>query len=398
MKKFIFIVFAGILGFASCKVQRTTQSTDRQKADSTVVGDTVLAKDTLDRITPDTAVLVPDTVEITVHRVIKDTVSIIGVGDIMMGTNYPKEYYLPPDSGKHLLANVYDILSDSDITFGNLEGVLLDEGGTPKNCNNPAACYLFRTPVYFSKYLRKAGFTVMSLANNHANDFGEEGRAETMRVLDSLKINYAGLEEQPFATFMLDGMKYGFAAFAPNTGTVSIHDTVRAFNIIAHLDSISDIVIASFHGGAEGSKHELVTRSTEYYYGENRGDVYRFSRILIDAGADIVFGHGPHVTRALDIYKNRLICYSLGNFCTYGRFNLRGPNGIAPVIKAHVDSKGKFLFGEVIPIYQPGAGGPQVDPRKRVIYKLQELNRINFPEIKISVDDTGRINYIETVN
>ena len=66
---------------------------------------------------------------------------------------------------------------------------------------------------------------------------------------------------------------------------------------------------------------------------QNRGSVYRFAHEVVDAGADVVFGHGPHVTRALEFYRDRLICYSLGNFATYRRFNLSGPNGIAPIVK-----------------------------------------------------------------
>ena len=115
-------------------------------------------------------------------------------------------------------------------------------------------------------------------------------------------------------------MKYGFAAFAPNNGTVSIHDLDEARRLVSQLDSVSDVVIVSFHGGAEGSKHQHVPRRNEIFYGEDRGNVYDFAHSMIDAGADIVFGHGPHVTRAVDIYKNRFIIYSLGNFCTYGPF------------------------------------------------------------------------------
>ena len=68
-----------------------------------------------------------------------------------------------------------------------------------------------------------------------------------------------------------------------------------AIEIVKKLDSICDIVIVSFHGGAEGAQFQNVPRTNEIFYGENRGDVYKFSHTLIDAGADIVFGHGPHV-------------------------------------------------------------------------------------------------------
>ncbi len=108
----------------------------------------------------------------------------------------------------------------------------------------------------------------------------------------------------------------------------------EAEEIVRHLADTCDIVIVSFHGGAEGANYQHVTKDYEMYYTENRGNVYSFAHRMIDAGADVIFGHGPHITRAVEVYNERFIAYSLGNFCTYGRFNLSGPNGIAPVIKS----------------------------------------------------------------
>jgi len=112
---------------------------------------------------------------------------------------------------------------------------------------------------------------------------------------------------------------------------------------------------------------------------------------VVDAGADIVFGHGPHVTRAVELYRDRLICYSLGNFATYGRFNLRGPNGVAPVVKVHVDASGRFLSGEVAAIYQPGRGGPRPDPRGRAIHILKALTETDFPGQGLVVGEDGSL-------
>ncbi|ELR73801.1 Capsule biosynthesis protein capA [Fulvivirga imtechensis AK7] len=374
--------------FSACKVaQRPGAAGDQPEVAKT---DTVTIP-----VDTTAARYIPDTVELNVHRIFKDTVSIIGVGDIMLGTNFPESWYLPPDEGRGLLAEVTPILQNADITFGNLEGVILNEGGDPKYCKDPKICYIFRSPEYMAQRLKEAGFDVMSTANNHAGDFGDPGRLNTMRTLDSLGIEHAGLLTRPFTTFEMEGMKYGFAAFAPNTGTVSINDLSNAGKIIAHLDSISDIVIVSFHGGAEGSKYQHVTRENEYFYGENRGNVYEFAHHVIDAGADVVFGHGPHVTRAVEVYKERFISYSLGNFATYARFNLRGDNGLAPIIKVFTNSEGKFLYAEVTPIIQHAPGGPSIDPEKQVIRRLQQLTEKDFPEVKIKIDDSGIITYIQ---
>lgn len=394
----LWLCFTLLFSVVGCKTSKTLQKSSATApeniellADSVeyLVDSIEYTKTTIDKT------YIQDSVNIAVFRILKDTVSIIGVGDIMMGTNYPDDGYLPPANGKYLLQDVNHILKNADITFGNLEGVVLNQGGEAKYCKNPKICYIFRSPEIITTNLITAGFDVMSTANNHAGDFGTTGRKNTMKVLDSLKIEHAGLLEKPMTTFIKDGMKYGFAAFAPNTGTVSINDINRAEEIIKHLDSISDIVIVSFHGGAEGSKYQHVTRENEYFYGENRGNVYEFSHKMIDAGADIIFGHGPHVTRAVEVYKNKFIAYSLGNFCTYARFNLRGDNGLAPILKVFTGPDGQFLYGQITPIIQIGAGVPKIDSQGRVIENIRELTKKDFPDVPIMIDETGRINYLQ---
>ena len=390
----VILISLAFIWFASCKSTRQATKTTEQPPvgdTTTVIIDTTAAEEDL----AGRAELQQDSVELQVYRLLKDTVSVIGVGDMMLGTNFPDASYLPPDSGRNVLRQVIPVLKDADVTFGNLEGVLLDGEGDPKKCGNPKVCYLFRSPAHYINHFNDAGFNLLSIANNHAGDFGDPGRKSTMALLDSAGIAYAGLLEKPYTTIMADGMRYGFAAFAPNVGTVSINDPDRAREIVQHLDSITDIVIVSFHGGAEGSKYQRVTREREYYYGEDRGNIYEFAHSLIDAGADIIFGHGPHVTRAIEVYNERFIIYSLGNFATYARFNLRGENGIAPIVKVFTDSTGRFLHGKIIPVIQYSPGGPQIDPQKRAIKTLQELSTKDFPESPVFIDESGRINYLQ---
>jgi poly-gamma-glutamate capsule biosynthesis protein CapA/YwtB (metallophosphatase superfamily) len=323
----------------------------------------------------------------------KDTVTVIGVGDIMMGTDYP-ENKLPPDHGAFLMKNVEPVLQDADLTFGNLEGTLLDSGGTPKTCKDPKVCYVFRTPVKYVDNLLNAGFDVMSLANNHAGDFGEAGRKSSMQTLDSAHLEHAGQLTKPFAIFTKDSVTYGVVAFAPNSGCLNLNDVASARAIVSHLDSLADIVIVSFHGGAEGAAFQNVPRTNEIFHGENRGDVYKFAREMIDAGGDIIFGHGPHVTRAVDVYKDRFITYSMGNFCTYRGISVNGVSGIAPIIKVYTDLQGKFYKAKIIPTYQTHATGVRIDPDKQVTRKIQELVKKDFPESKIQIDENGLITYL----
>ena len=320
----------------------------------------------------------------------KDSISIIGVGDIMLGTSFPKGY-LPPDDGRNLLTPVAHFLRNADVTFGNYEGTLFNGKGTIKQCKDSTKCFAFKTPEHYAVYLKNAGFDLMSVANNHSGDFGPEARAQTMKSLQNAGILSAGTIRQPFVILKKDGISYGLAAFAPNYGTQSINDYASAKKIVSYLDSLCDIVIVSFHGGAEGTTKQHVPFQKEIFLGENRGDVYKFSRVVIDAGADVVFGHGPHVTRAVDLYKGRFIIYSLGNFATYGRFNLKGANGIAPIMKIVVNRKGEFLRGKIIPTKQEGEGGPVPDDSGAVIQKIKALTAIDFPHSRLRIAADGTV-------
>jgi len=310
-----------------------------------------------------------------------ETVSIIGVGDLMLGTNYPSSKYLP---GKNILKGVEDILKDADITFGNLEGTILNSGGTPKTCKD---CFTFRMPEYTVDYLKEAGFDVLSLANDHSRDFGATGAKNTMKLLDKTEIHYAGLTECPYTIFEKDGIKYGFCAFAPDySGVMHFTDAV---NIIKYLDARCDIVIVSFHMGAEGNGYEHITRKTEYFLGENRGDPYHLAREAIDAGADVVFGQGPHVTRAIDVYKNRFIAYSLGDFATYGRFDLTDACGVAPIVKIYVSKKGEFLSGRIYSIKLVERGIPVIDSNQTALKKIIDLTKSDIPESPLTMEKNG---------
>ncbi len=319
---------------------------------------------------------------------------IMGVGDIMLGSLFPSPPLLPPsDNTSLLMGSLADTLSSADIAFGNLEGSFLNRGEPFKKCRDTTVCYLFRMPEGYVSALTSAGFDILNLANNHTGDFGPAGKIRTMELLDSAGIIYGGLAEHPWSVFRKDSILYGFCAFAPNAGTVNINEVSAAAAIVKKLADTCDIVIVSFHGGAEGAEFQHVPKTDEIFHGEDRGDVYNFAHIMIDNGADVVFGHGPHVTRTIEVYKNRFISYSLGNFCTYGRINLAGPNGLAPIIRINVGKDGRFLSGRIIPAFQSWPGGVHYDSEGRVIKKIKELMAVDFPDAVINVSDNGEITY-----
>lgn len=323
----------------------------------------------------------------------KDTITVIGVGDIMMGSNYPLPV-LPPNDGEFLMKEVEHILRNADVTFGNLEGVLLNEGGNVKTCKDPKVCYAFRSPEKLVQNLVNAGFDVMSIANNHAGDFGDAGRKSTIKTLEAAGLHHTGQLPRRYVTFEKEGIKYGVAAFSPNSNCISINHIQEAKAIVQELDTLVDIVIVSFHGGAEGAQYQNVLRRHEIFHGEDRGDVYKFAHAMIDAGADILFGHGPHVTRAVEVYKNRFIAYSMGNFCTYGGINVAGINGWAPIVKVFTKPNGDFIKAQITPTYQISRDRVKIDIANRVITKIQELTKKDFPEVPVRIEDNGLITYL----
>ena len=333
-------------------------------------------------------IAIPEPVNITEDS----TITLVAVGDIMMGTNFPDPAYLPPKDS-FLLRPMLPYLMNADITFGNLEGSVLNEGGEVKKCSDPTKCYAFRQPEYFIDQLKDAGFDLLSLANNHMGDFGESGRNNTQRVLREKKLKYAGLESCPWDTLTRNGIKYGFTAFAPNNHCLQINDYATLQSIVKKLDGMCDIVIVSFHGGAEGSSKTHVPRKKEIFYEEDRGNVYEFARKAIDAGADVVLGHGPHVTRAIDCYKGRFITYSMGNFCTYARFNLKGISGMAPLFELKLSKNGEFISGKIVSTRQHGNGGPVPDPVSGALDQIRLLTTQDIPEVKVNFMPDGSFTF-----
>ncbi|MGE0735604.1 MAG: CapA family protein [Alphaproteobacteria bacterium] len=326
---------------------------------------------------------------------------IISVGDIMMGSNYPTPVMDPKltkgaDIGAIIGAPLLRVLRSGDIIFGNMEGALFDGGNQPdmKVCRNPTTCYVFKSPEWHADILKDIGFHLMSVANNHSGDFGNAGRVATIKALQARGIGVGGSEVPSGRTATLilkDGTKVGFVGFSavPNTLPLNNHD--RAAKIVANLKKTHDIVIVTHHGGGEGANATRVPRQTEMFLGENRGDVYAFSRRMIDAGASTVIGQGPHVPRAVDMYKGRFIAYSLGNFWTYGRFNLHGNQGMAPVLDLVVAKSGAVLSAKIHSAKQNYPGTPTLDPTHAAARLMAQLTMQDAPEAKLVISPDGTI-------
>jgi poly-gamma-glutamate capsule biosynthesis protein CapA/YwtB (metallophosphatase superfamily) len=302
-------------------------------------------------------------------------IKIKAVGDVMLGSVTPKKI-LPPDNGNEFVQSAAYLLKDADIVFGNLEGAFITEDMEPEKCSERSrkrgTCYEFGMPDYLAASLKELGFNVMNQDNNHSEDYGDEGYRFTQEKLHDLGMEF--MPKQGLAEFTIDSTHIAIVAFGYSGNSNNISDLENAENIISVLSEQFDIIIVSFHGGAEGRNAIHIQDSTEIFLGENRGNVVAFAHTVIDAGADMVIGHGPHVLRAMEVYKNKLIAYSLGNFLTYGNMNISGITGINVILQAEIDEQnGDFIRGKLISVQQVGYGIPTLDESYEGFHLIKDL-------------------------
>lgn len=311
-------------------------------------------------------------------------------GDIMMGTTYPT-VRLPQNDGADIFTDVKQLFLDADLSAGNLEGVICEGGKCTKNTGK-ANNYAFRMPESYAHLLKEAGFDYLNLANNHTNDFGAHGLQRTKEVLDGQGIRYSGLPDCESTVVEKDGVRYGICSFGHNSYTLKHTDTAAVTRIVTALRPQCDILVVTFHGGAEGSKYSHLPDGPETYLGENRGNLRSFAHHCIDLGADVVFGHGPHVTRALECYKDRIVAYSLGNFCTTFGVNLSGVNGYAPVLVVKVAADGRFVEGRIHSFIQTQGTGPKTDASDKVAQHMRSLSDTDFRgQYGLHISDNGTL-------
>lgn len=261
-------------------------------------------------------------------------VTVAAVGDTMVGSVFPSRAAMPAEDGRRMFERVKHLWKGADIVTGNFEGTVSSDPASARALG--ANSYRFLMPKESLAIYKEAGFTVLNVANNHAMDAGLPARLATLRALDEIGLAHGGSLDQPTAILTTAaGVKVGFIGTAPhmNCLPLSIEEVAAKVQELKKAGQCS-LVIVSMHAGAEGEKALHVPKAKEMYLGADRGNVYAFAHGVIDAGADLVLGHGPHVPRGMEVYKGRLIAYSLGNFATHGAFNVKGTGGLGLVLEA----------------------------------------------------------------
>lgn len=364
----------------------------------------------------------PAPVEQPLPARISAPVTLAFVGDINLGTlTIPGG--VPPEEGRGLLDASRDALK-GDLVVGNFEGVLGDSGTTYK-CGRkgkhvtladtaqpkpepvepkrpkpgarppaPSMCYAFLTPTALAPRLAEGGFTHLSLANNHANDFGDDARATTERIFDSLGLRTYG----PLGSIAVDTVRrgdsltvVGLLGFTTYPYAYDLLDIARSAAVVDSVRDLVDLLVVTFHGGAEGSKALHVPEAAESLGREPRGDLRAWARSMIDAGADGVVGHGPHVLRGIEFYRGKPIVYSLGNFLTYRGFNLAGPLGLTGVLQLEAGPDLSWRRARFVPMVQLPRSGPALDPDRAALDLIRALSREDFGDSAARFGDDGEI-------
>ncbi len=302
----------------------------------------------------------------------RETFTIKAVGDIVLGTTWPEDR-IPTDVEHRFFHGVTQTLSGSDIVFGNLEGALTESEETTKDPSRGTQ-FAFRMPPRFAGVLRDAGFNVLSLANNHSSDFGPSGLRETTSALQAHGILAVGLKNE-IVYQEIRGTRIAWIGFSYLGLHNSLHDLGEVVRLVSEADRSASLVIVTFHGGAEGSDALRVTDSEEKYLGENRGNLVRFARTAVEAGADLVLGHGPHVLRGVECYWQKLIVYSLGNFVGYQAFSTKRAAAVSVILDVTLDEDGWLRRVEFHPVRFTGEHLPEIDPRRRALYLLNDLSQ-----------------------
>ncbi|BAZ38938.1 putative poly-gamma-glutamate biosynthesis protein [Calothrix sp. NIES-4101] len=314
--------------------------------------------------------------------------TIKAVGDIVLGTNYP-DYRLPQNPQELFPKSIRNLLQGADILFGNYESTLTKHPHSSKDVSK-GMVFAFRSPPEYAKLLPQVGFNVMSVANNHAMDFGLLGFEDTVKNINSAGIKAIG-EKNKIVYSQVNNIPVAWIGFCFYNYCNQVQDINKAKELVKQAQKRAQIVIISMHIGGEGKDALHVRDRTEFFYGENRGNSLLFSRTMIDAGADLILGHGPHVPRAMEVYKGKLIAYSLGNFLGYKTFSTVGEKGNSLILEAKLNQDGDFVSGKITSLRLNKQGIPQVDKSHQTSKLVNFLTKNNFPKGKLTITSQGEV-------
>ncbi|GGL03525.1 CapA family protein [Mangrovihabitans endophyticus] len=344
------------------------------------------------------AAVAPGDVETTAEATDADTksdttasssaITMSATGDIIMGSAPSK---LPAQDGAGFFDSVTKGLQ-SDLVMGNLEQPLTTDTGSSKCGAGSDNCYAFRAPPSYAEHLADAGYQLLNTANNHSSDFGSAGYRNTVQALEDAGLQHTGARDE-ITVADINGLKVAVLGFSPYSSANNLNDLDAARKIVSRAADRADLVVVQVHMGAEGADKSHVKPGSEIFFGENRGDPIAFAHAVVDAGADVVIGHGPHVLRGMQFYKGKLIAYSLGNFAGGGRTLSRsGVLKYGGILHVSLTADGSWAGGKFLSTFMDSSGKPIRDKENERGRKLvAELSADDFGDTAAKIGDDGSL-------
>ena len=302
------------------------------------------------------------------------TVITVGwVGDTTPGSMYG----MPPDGGRALFGSMRPLLSRPDLMIANLEGTYSTAG--PSKCSGASAgtCFSFQAPPSYASALAWSGIDLVNLANNHSNDYLARGSLQTRAALEKAGVAYAGPPDK-VTLVTVRGLRVAVMGFSPYPWSAPLNDIPAAARLVRRAAAEANVVIVLMHAGAEGADEIHTPHGTEHAYGEDRGDVRAFAHAMVDAGADLVLGSGPHVIRGIERYDGHLVAYSLGNFAGWHNFGLGGNLSLSGLLTVRIDGAGRIRGGRWLSLSVDPPGVPAVDPTNTSAHLVRSLSAGDF--------------------
>ncbi len=273
------------------------------------------------------------------------------------------------------------------MTLGNLEGTL-SVGGVSKCAQiGGGECFAFQAPRSTAFALRGLGFDLVNQANNHSLDYGSSGRRQTIAALDRAGIAHTGFPGE-ITYLRVRGVRMAFLGFAPYPYDANLLDIPAARALVRRARRHASLVVVIIHAGAEGANQLHTPYGTQYYLGEDRGNARAFAHAVIDAGASIVLGSGPHVIRGIERYHRRMVAYSLGNFVGYHTLGGGGVLNDSAILRVTLGAGGRVLAADWIPITLVD-GLPRPDPTHASAKLVGALSREDFPLDHFDIGASG---------
>ncbi|MCA1678591.1 MAG: CapA family protein [Actinobacteria bacterium] len=300
------------------------------------------------------------------------TVSIAWAGDITPGSRYGN----PPEQARALFRDVRPLLAGADLAVGNLEGTL-SVGGASKCGTDGGRCFSFQAPPENAAALGWAGFDVMNLANNHAYDFGAGGQRQTLAALKAHALAYTGLPGQ-VTVVRRRGIRIATVGFAPYPWASDLRNLAAVRELVRDAARRAELVLVLAHLGGEGTDQTHTPLGREVAMGEDRGETRAFARAAVDAGADLVLGSGPHVLRGIQLYRGKLIAYSLGNFAGWHNFSTAGTLALSGLLKIRLSRAGDLRGGTFSALRLSSAGAPRPDRTDEATTLVNQLSSAGF--------------------